>query len=87
MDAEPDALTVYMKRYAHLFIEDGREGEIVPTFHISKTMNLDSASDPIPIPHRHAPQSSTRSGRTTTTHGEKLSQAAVEPTGPPTEEH
>ena len=55
LDVGLDALAVYLKRYTHLFVEDGREGEIVPTFHISKTMDLDSASDPIPIPHHHAP--------------------------------
>jgi hypothetical protein len=46
---------VYLKHYAHLFVEDGQEGEVVPTFHISKTTDLDSASDPIPIPHCYAP--------------------------------
>jgi hypothetical protein len=46
---------VYLKHYAHLFITDGREGEVVPTFHISKTSDLNSASDPIPIPHCDAP--------------------------------
>ena len=86
MDTRPDALTVYLKCYAHLFVEDGREGEIVPTLHISKTMDLDSASDPIPIPHRHAPQSS-RSGHAMMSHGRTLSQAVVEPTEPPTAEH
>jgi hypothetical protein len=85
VDTRPDALAVYLKRYAHLFIEDGQEGEIIPTFHIGKTTDLDYASDPIPIPHHHASQSSTRSGRATTTHTEILSQATVEPTEPPTE--
>ena len=55
MDAGPNILAVYLKGYTHLFIEDGREGEVVPTFHISKTTDLDSASDPVPIPHRDAP--------------------------------
>ena len=55
MDAGPDIVAVYLKRYTHLFIKDGREGEDVPTFHISKTMDLDSASGPIPIPHSDAP--------------------------------
>jgi hypothetical protein len=55
MDVRPDALAVYLKCYAHLFVEDGQEGEIILTFHISKTMDLDSALDPIPIPHHHAP--------------------------------
>jgi hypothetical protein len=55
VDAGPDALVVYLKHYAHLIVEDGREGEIIPTFHISKTMDLDSASDPIPISHHHSP--------------------------------
>ena len=49
VDTGPDALLKYLKRYAHIFVEDGQEGEPVPTFHISKTMDLDSASDPIPI--------------------------------------
>ena len=56
MDAGPNTLAVYLKCYAHLFVEEGREGEIVPTFHISKTLDLDSALDSIPIPHHHTPQ-------------------------------
>jgi hypothetical protein len=72
MDVEPDALAVYLKCYTHLFIKDGREGEVVPTFYISKATDLDSALDPIPILHRHTPQSTTRPGHTTT-HGETLS--------------
>ena len=56
MDVGPDVLAVYVKRYAHLFVKyGGQECDVVPTFHISKTTNLNSASDPIPIPHRHAP--------------------------------
>ena len=53
--ARLDTLTVYLKRYAHLFVKYGHEGEIVPTFHFSKTTDLDSTSDLIPILHRHAP--------------------------------
>jgi hypothetical protein len=49
MDAGPDVLAVYLKHYAHLFIKDGREGEVIPTFHISKTTDLNSALDPVPI--------------------------------------
>jgi hypothetical protein len=48
---------VYLKCYTHLFVEDGREGEVVPTFHISNTTDLDSTSDPIPITHRDTPRS------------------------------
>lgn len=56
MDTRPDALPAYLKRYTHLFVEDGGEkGEVVPTFHISKTTDLDSTLDPIPIPHCHTP--------------------------------
>ena len=86
MDTGPDTLARYLKRYAHLFVKDGQEGEPVPTFHISKTMDLDSALDPIPIPRRPTSKSSARSGQMVTTHGETLSQAMVEPTEPPTEE-
>jgi hypothetical protein len=49
-------------------------------------MDLDSASDLIPIPHHHAPQS-LRSGRAMMSHGGTLSEAVVEPIEPPTEEH
>jgi hypothetical protein len=53
MDTGPEALAVYLKHYTHIFIEDGREGEVVPTFHISKTMDQDYASDSIPtLQHR-----------------------------------
>ena len=86
MDTEPDTLIVYLKLYAHLFVKDVREGHIIPTFHISKTMDLNSTSDPIPIPHRHAPRSS-RSERATMSHARTLSPAAVEPIEPPMEEH
>jgi hypothetical protein len=54
VETGPDTLARYLKRYAHLFIEDGWEGEPVPTFYISKTTDLDPASDPIPIPRRPA---------------------------------
>jgi hypothetical protein len=73
VDAGPDALRRYLKRYAHLFVEDGREGEPVPTFYISKTMDLDSASNPTPISRRSAFRSLGRSGQTTTTRGKTLS--------------
>ena len=86
MDAGPSTLTRHLKRYTHLFIEDGREGEPIATFHISKTTDLAPALDPIPIPHRPASQSPERLRQTMTTHRETLSQATVEPTEPPTEE-
>ena len=56
MDVGPDVLAVYVKRYAHLFVKyGGQECDVVPTFHISKTMDLDSTSDLVPIPHHDAP--------------------------------
>jgi len=48
VDAELDVLVVYLKCYTHLFIGDGQEGEVIPTFHISKTIDLDFASNLIP---------------------------------------
>ena len=61
-DTGPDTLARYLKRYAHLFVEDGREGEPVPTFYISKTTDFNSASDPILIP-RHPGLRQDRGGR------------------------
>jgi hypothetical protein len=87
VDAGPDPLRRYLRRYAHLFVEDGREGEPVPTFHTSKTTDLDSASNPTSTPHCSTSQPLGRSGRTTTTHGETLSQAVVEHIEPLAEEH
>ena len=78
MDAGPSTLTRHLKRYTHLFIEDGREGEPIATFHISKTTDLAPALDPIPIPHRPASQSPERLRQTMTTHRETLSRATVE---------
>jgi hypothetical protein len=86
MDAGPFALTRHLKCYAHLFIKDGREGEPIASFHISKTTDLTPASDLILIPHRPASQSPERSRQTMTTRRETLSQATVESTKPPTEE-
>jgi hypothetical protein len=40
VEAGPDALAVYLKRYAHLFIKDGGEGEVIPTFYIAKPQIL-----------------------------------------------
>ena len=54
MDAGPVTLAMYLKHYAYLFVEDGGEGEPVPTFHISQATDLDSTLDPIPIPRRPA---------------------------------
>jgi hypothetical protein len=45
VDTGPDTLARYFKHYIHLFVEDGREGESVPTFYISKTMDLDFATN------------------------------------------
>ena len=73
MDRGPGTLIRYLKHCVHLFIEDGREGESMPTFYINKPTDLDSALDPIPIPHRPTSQSSVRLGWTATTHGEALS--------------
>jgi hypothetical protein len=54
VDTGPEALVAYLKHYTHIFVEDGREGEVVPTFHISKTTDQDYASDLIPIPQHRA---------------------------------
>jgi hypothetical protein len=73
VDAGPSTLTRHLKRYAHLFIEDGQEGEPIATFHISKTTDLDLVSGPILIPHHPASQSLGRLEQTTTTCRETLS--------------
>jgi hypothetical protein len=64
---------IYLKHYTHLFVEDGREGEVVPTFHISKTTYQDYTSDSIPISQPGATRSSTRSRHVAPIHRETLS--------------
>ena len=87
MNAGPAALMRHLKRYAHLFVEDGPEGEHVSTFHINKTMDLTLASGLIPTPHRSASDSPRRLGHMMTTCCEALSQVAAKLAEPPTEEH
>ena len=82
MDVGPDPLRRYLRPYAHLFVEDGQEGEPVPTFHINQTTDLNSTSNPTSAPRHSTSQPLGRSRRTTTTHGETLSQATVELTEP-----
>jgi hypothetical protein len=75
-----------MEHYAHLFIEDGQEGEPIATFHISKTTDLAPTLGLILIPHHSASQSLGRLEQTMTTHRETLLQVTMEPTKPPMEE-